>query len=121
MRISRPDRSSSIDYNEYILTPLEYLRLFITALLADMLVAYTFYQSRRVLLFTLPLCLLYPFSCRKALCEKRRQQLLTEFKESLAILSSFLSAGYSTENAFRASIGELERLFSPDAMIVREF
>ena len=50
MRISRPDKSSSIDYNEYILTPLEYLRLFITALLADMLVAYTFYQSRRVLL-----------------------------------------------------------------------
>ena len=62
LRISRPDRSSSIDYNEYILTPLEYLRLFITALLADMLVAYTFYQSRRVLLVTLPLCLLYPFS-----------------------------------------------------------
>ncbi len=91
------------------------------AVLVDALVAYTFFQSRRVLLITLPLCLIYPFHCRKALCVQRRQELLSQFKEALPILSSFLSAGYSIENAFRASIEELRNLFSPEAMIVREF
>lgn len=72
--------------------------------------------------FCFYLCVLaFPFFRRKALCEKRRHQLLLEFKESLSILSSFLSAGYSTENAFRASIPELRSLFSDKAMIVQEF
>lgn len=121
MRISSRSRSSSTDYNDYVLTPGEYVRLSGMAILADALIAYTFYQSRMVFFVALPLCFLYPFSCRKALCARRRQLLLSQFKEALAILSSFLSAGYSTENAFRASIPELEHLFSKDAMIVQEF
>ena len=121
LRISKADKSSLLDYNDYVLQPVEYLRLFMTTLLMDALVAYTFYQSRRLFLAAVPACLLYPFLQRPALCAKRRQELLLQFKEALSVLSSFLSAGYSTENAFRASVPELRHLFSPDAMIVREF
>ena len=53
--------------------------------------------------------------------EKRRSELLNQFKESLAVLSSFLSAGYSTENSFRASIPELKNMFGEGSMILREF
>jgi len=88
---------------------------------ADALVSYTFYQSRTVFLAALPVCLIYPFLIRKTLVEKRRQQLLDQFKEALSTLSSFLSAGYSTENAFRVSVTELKHMYSEDALIVREF
>ncbi len=110
-----------IDYNDYVLTPTEYMRLLLTAVLMSALVTYTFYQSRLLFFLSLPVCLLYPFLQRPALCRRRRQELLIQFKEALSILSSFLSAGYSTENAFRASVAELRHLFSPDALIVREF
>lgn len=88
---------------------------------ADALVSYTFYQSKLVFLAALPVCLIYPFLIRKTLVEKRRQLLLDQFKEALSTLSSFLSAGYSTENAFRVSVQELKHMYSEDALIVREF
>lgn len=88
---------------------------------ADALVSYTFYQNKAVFLVGLPLCLIYPFLIKKKLILKRRQELLNQFKEALSTLSSFLSAGYSTENAFRAAISELKNMFSDTAMIVTEF
>ncbi len=85
------------------------------------MIAYAFYQSLPVFLLMSPLSLAWPFLKRDDLCEKRKHRLLLEFKEALSILCSFLSAGLSTENAFRASIPELTHLFSEKAMIVREF
>ncbi|ETP72220.1 hypothetical protein UYO_1821 [Lachnospiraceae bacterium JC7] len=64
---------------------------------------------------------MYPFFIRKTLIEKRRRELLNQFKESLSVLSSFLSAGYSTENAFHAAIPELRNMFGERALIVTEF
>ena len=106
--------NSLINYNDYSFTIPEYLRHVLTAVAADALVSYTFYQSRTVFLAALPVCLIYPFLIRKTLVEKRRQQLLDQFKEALSTLSSFLSAGYSTENAFRVSVPELKHMYSED-------
>ena len=63
----------------------------------------------------------YPFFRRKALRDIRKHRLLLEFREALSVLASYLGAGYSTENAFRAAVPELGRLLGPDALIVREF
>ena len=91
------------------------------AAIADALISYTFYRSRILFFILLPFCFIYPFLIRKNLVEKRRSELLNQFKESLAVLSSFLSAGYSTENSFRASIPELKNMFGEGSMILREF
>ena len=85
------------------------------------LIIYTFYKSINLFFAALPISFIYPFLIKKSLIAKRRNELLNQFKESLSILSSFLSAGYSTENAFRAAIPELKHLFHEDAMIVKEF
>ncbi|SFG34055.1 type II secretion system F family protein [Oribacterium sp. WCC10] len=85
------------------------------------MVSYTFYQSSLVFLLLLPLCFVYPFLIKKNLISKRRNELLLQFKEALSILSSFLSAGYSTENAFQASIPELKHMSGEKSMIVFEF
>ncbi len=55
------------------------------------------------------------------LIQKRQQLLLLQFREALSVLSSFLSAGYSSENALQSSLPELIHLFGEDALIVREY
>ncbi len=55
------------------------------------------------------------------LIKKRQQLLLLQFREALSVLSSFLSAGYSSENALQSSLPELIHLFGEDALIVREY
>ena len=58
---------------------------------------------------------------KKELKERRLQKLNMEFKEGITILSSFLSAGYSVENAFAASVRELTAMYGADSLITREF
>jgi len=87
----------------------------------DLAVSYTFYKSILAFLILLPAAAAYPYLIRRSLVRKQKQQLLLEFRDALGILSSFLSAGLSTENAFRSSLPELRQLLGPDAMIVREF
>lgn len=113
--------SSTPDYNHYILSPWEVVQWTCVGILLAALFSYTFYKSLLLFFLLLPLSLLFPFYQRKYLLIKRKQKLLLEFKEALSILSSFLSAGYSTENAFRATIPELKQLYSENSMIVQEF
>ncbi len=53
--------------------------------------------------------------------EERKKKLAEQFKESMMILASSLSAGFSIENALAASVKELTVLYGQEGMIVREF
>ncbi len=52
---------------------------------------------------------------------RRKEALRQQFKEAVLILSSSLGAGYSVENAFAASLRELEELYGAEGMITVEF
>ena len=72
--------------------------------------------------------LLFPAAylvCVKKYCalqkEKRKEQLLMEFKDAMQSASAALLAGYSVENAVSASARDLERMYPEDADIVKEF
>lgn len=84
-------------------------------------VACLFYRSTAAFFILLPIGILYPPLKRNDLKEKRQKRLNLEFKEGIVILSSFLSAGYSVENAFSASVGELTVLYGKGGLITREF
>lgn len=83
--------------------------------------AYIFYRSFFAFLVFIPFSLFYPRIKKKELKEKRLEQLNLEFKEGILLLASFLSAGYSVENAFSASVRELCLLYGTDGMITKEF
>ena len=53
--------------------------------------------------------------------ERRKKELAGQFKESMMILASSLSAGYSVENALAVSREELTMLYGREGMIVQEF
>lgn len=69
----------------------------------------------------LPLSLAGPVSERRRRLERRQKRLAEEFKESMMILASSLSAGFSIENALAASTEELTMLYGRQGMIVQEF
>lgn len=83
--------------------------------------AYGFYRSiTAFILFLIPACA-YLRVYKRVWRQKRLACLERQFKEAIRILAGSLSAGYSVENAIAVGCGELERLYGPDEMIVREF
>lgn len=83
--------------------------------------SYTFYRSFRIFLWMMPFAVLGPVLERKRLMRKRKQELAMQFKESMMILASSLSAGYSVENALAASVEELTALYGKKGLITKEF
>lgn len=116
----KTEKNSCFNYEHYQLQPFEYIKLAVLAMAACGLVAYAFYKSWRVFLLLTPFALWYPFYKRKDLAEQRKRRLLQEFKEGIMIISSFLGAGYSTENAFQAAIPELVQMFGEKSDMVQE-
>ena len=48
---------------------------------------------------------------RRELCRRRKEELRLQFKEAIQIVASALAAGYSVENAFIASVRDLEEQY----------
>ena len=114
-------RSGDTDYNDYRLSAREWLLYGLQGLGGCALAAYVFYRSAAVFWMTAPLGLLYPLYKRRDLKEARLRRLNLEFKDGILLLASFLSAGYSIENAVAAAGRELQPLYGRDGLMVREF
>ena len=53
--------------------------------------------------------------------KKKEQEFQKQFREMIQTLSSALNTGYSVENAFIASVRDLEEQYGKEGMITREF
>lgn len=83
--------------------------------------AYAFYRSFLAFaVFMIPACV-YPWAYEKTWRREQKQRLELQFKEAILVMAGALSAGYSAENAVAVSGRELEQLYGPQGMIVREF
>lgn len=111
----------AIRYDRYRLSPAELLVSMAKGAAVCGLLAYTFYRSMAAFYIMLPFTLLFPVYDSRRLREKRLVLLSQQFKESMVILASALSAGFSLENAMAVSREELTLLYGEDGMITREF
>lgn len=114
-------RQQASPYEEYRLSLWEWFQYGAVGVGAAAVVAYVFYRSMAVFFLFLPAGLCYPLIKRRELKRDRLRKLNLEFKEGILTLSSFLSAGYSVENAFAACVGELESLYGKEGMMAGEF
>ncbi len=114
-------KPQALRYDKYILTPFQWGMYGVQGLAAGGLFAYVFYRSAAAFLIFIPFGLIFPIFKKKEQKEKRLEQLNLEFKEGILLLSSFLSAGYSVENALSAAIRELVQLYGEKGMITVEF
>ena len=84
------------------------------------LFGYFFYRSVVISIFLLPFLYFYLIYKGKEVKEKRSKTLLLQFKEMLSSVNGSVQAGYSIENAFLEAGKDMQQLFGPDAMIVKE-
>lgn len=117
----KSSKPQALRYDIYVMTPIQWCLYGGQGLALSGVFAYVFYRSIVVFIILIPFGILYPVLKRKELREKRLEQLNVEFKEGISLLSSFLSAGYSVENAFSSSVRELKLLFGEDGLITIEF
>lgn len=115
-------RTAPCDYNVYILSTRDRFREGLTGAALSAAAAYSFYKSMKVFVILAPAAfMIFPILRRPQLKRKRLRELKLQFKEAIWILSGFLSAGMSVENAFVMSVPELKKLYGDEAMIVKEF
>ena len=110
-----------MNYDTYILSLREWLVYSLQGILIVGLFSYIFYRSLAVFLIFIPFGIIVPLTKRKELKDKQLLRLNLEFKEGILLLSSFLSAGYSVENAVVSSLRELSALYGVDGLITKEF
>lgn len=84
------------------------------------LIAYVFYRSYIAVFFLLPLLYFFWKGKKKERIKNQKQKLRLEFREMMNSLIAGLEAGYSVENAFLRSEGDLVMLFGSRSFMVNE-
>lgn len=122
LRESEDSREALLsDYRVYRLSGREWIRYMLEGAAACGVTAYVFYRSFFAFFLMLPVGCLWPLFKRRELCSQRKEELRIQFKEAIQMVASALAAGYSVENAFIASVRDLEEQYGKEGMITREF
>ncbi len=121
-RASKTETEQAVVYTRYELSFKDRLREGAKGIAAAAVIAYTFYRSLTLFLLLGPLAAIaFPILMRDKLKEKRLWELKLQFKEAIWMLSGYLSAGLSVENAFETVLPELRKLYGDRSMIAVEF
>lgn len=110
-----------INYDRYHFSKMEMVRYGIEGLCICIIVNYLCYRTLWAFLLSLPFVLFYLKRKRQIKIMQRREKLRIQFKDALHGLAIAMGAGYSMENALRASLADLRTLYRKDDPIVREF
>ncbi|MBR0038574.1 MAG: type II secretion system protein F [Lachnospiraceae bacterium] len=108
------------DYDKYYLSMEDLFTSAASVALYIVLICVAFYDSKVLLVVTLPLSFVIPFFEKDQFIKKRKEKLLNEFKDFLRVLKTFLEASYSVENAFAMSVRDVMMLHGKESMMVKE-
>lgn len=84
-------------------------------------IAFLFYSRWEATLLVMPLGILYYRQCIRLEEEKKRQEFERQFQDALLSLEAQLNVGYSMENAVKEVQRDLQIMYAPETVIVREF
>ena len=104
-------RSTRKDYRMYHFTGKETAKYLLEGAAVCAAADYLFYQSLPVLLFMLPIPVLFLKMQRKKCTARQQRELNYQFRDALTAMNVAVQAGYSAENAVRASVKDLGRLY----------
>lgn len=100
-------------------TATERRMLFIKSLLAVSVLNYFFYQSLWAMAPLAVVGYLYYRMEERALYRKKKEQAREQFKELMLLVSTGQKAGFSAENAFLASYGDMRALYGEGSSVCR--
>lgn len=96
----------------------EYLALYA---LLDGCISYLFFCSWTAFVILLPGAVVFLRDQKRSLQAKRAREMTRQFLDGIQMIAASLQAGYSAENSLREALRELQKVYEPDAFIVREF
>lgn len=109
-----------IDYDHYTFSGRDWLEFILRLFVKAVIICYLFYDSYKAGLLLVPFVWLDYQSMKMEKIEKRKQQLIKQFKEMMESLLTSLNAGYSLERSFTEAKRDLSLLFEPEAVIFKE-
>ena len=109
------------NYEEYHYTKKEVAKYLFQSTALCGAVDYLFYQNWWCMIAAVPAAVLFLKWKKRQHIRERKRTLNYQFKDALNSLSVAVQAGYSVENAVTACMKDMERLYPPEADIVREF
>ena len=109
-----------MDYAAYKLPKKEVLKWSLVFTALSLLIGYLFYGALPVGLLGIPALPVFIRQKTKEARERRRQELLVQFKDLILSYGNTLKAGYSIENGFREAYSDLKWQYSDDALIMEE-
>lgn len=108
------------DYSVYIFSAKEKAVYITLGALSMGVLAYLFYDSFAAFLLLMPFTAIFLKGKKRALCQKRKQQLEIEFRDVILSVSSNIQTGYSIENAFQEAYKEIAVLYGKDCLMAHE-
>lgn len=81
---------------------------------------YVFYKRLWLVLPGIPFLYFYFQKTKKIIKRQKEEQILSQFKDSITVLSGMLLSGYSVENAMKKTVDEMEVMWGKESEIVRE-
>ncbi len=109
------------DYNAYTMTQREKTRYFVVAWIVIFAIGLAFFNNVFIAGFISLGAIKYPEYASKGLAERRKGELLLQFKDALYTIGSALGAGSSLENSFRGALRDLAMIYTEqDAAILQE-
>lgn len=110
------------DYNVYTLSWQEVVIAILMSGSVLLLFGLIFFKLHPFSLVLLGLTCWYPQKLRSNKIQKRKEELKSQFEQSLHMISAALSSGHSVENALRLTMQDLARLYSgQEVMLLREY
>ncbi len=104
----------------YKLSPKEITLALLKGIAVEALLTYFFYRSLIWGIILIPIIPMYALMKLKEVTEKKKWEILLQFKEMLTSVNNSIQAGYSIENAFISCRKDMLELYGGDAVIVKE-
>ena len=109
------------DYRTYHFTAKETGKYLLEGTAVCAAADYLFYQNILALLFMIPVPVLYLKMQKKKCIARQKRELNYQFRDALTSMNVAVQAGYSAENAVRAAVKDLGRLYENRSDILDEF
>ncbi|MBR2189363.1 MAG: type II secretion system F family protein [Eubacterium sp.] len=124
-KAGRPEKTKSskqeaIWYETYRFNTKELCITVTAGILTGLAVVWICYCDVRALPAAIPVLYLVMRIRRRQLCRQRILLLQAHFKDFLSALYSCMAAGYSLENSVNHAAQDMEKLYGPDDVLVRE-
>ena len=110
-----------IDYRTYHFTAKETGKYLLEGTAVCAAADYLFYQNILALLFMIPVPVLYLKMQKKKCIARQKRELNYQIRDALTSMNVAVQAGYSAENAVRAAVKDLGRLYENRSDILDEF